>query len=110
MANLVKRQITAASVGASLGAGRVDEDSSNPLYNANGLWIAGKQGWYMDLPEVGERLLKSLELYDGSNVLLAYTQVPASHRSLQPRAGTLFLRSALAPIKNGQRKQGANTP
>lgn len=77
MANLVKRQITAASVGASLGAGRVDEDSSNPLYNANGLWIAGKQGWYMDLPEVGERLLKSLELYDGSNVLLAYTQVPA---------------------------------
>lgn len=77
MANLVKRQINAASAGASLEAGRIDEDSSNPLYDANGLWIAGKQGWYMDLPEVGERLLKSLDLYDSSNVLLAYTQVPA---------------------------------
>jgi type IV pilus assembly protein PilY1 len=34
-------------------------------------------GWYLDLPAVGERLLKPMEFYDGSNVLAVYSQVPA---------------------------------
>ncbi|WP_027016851.1 pilus assembly protein [Comamonas composti] len=34
-------------------------------------------GWYMDLPAIGERLLKPMEFYDGSNVLVVYSQVPA---------------------------------
>ncbi|MNY84097.1 Neisseria PilC protein [compost metagenome] len=36
-----------------------------------------KSGWYLDLPATGERLLKQMNLYDGSNILAAYTQVPA---------------------------------
>jgi len=35
------------------------------------------KGWYMDLPATGERLLKPMNLYDGSNILAIYTQVPA---------------------------------
>lgn len=35
------------------------------------------KGWYMDFPETGERLLKPLDLYDGSNILAVYSQVPA---------------------------------
>lgn len=34
-------------------------------------------GWYMDMPAVGERLLKPLEFFDGSNILVVYSQVPA---------------------------------
>ena len=31
----------------------------------------------MDFPETSERLLKPLDLYDGSNILAVYSQVPA---------------------------------
>lgn len=34
-------------------------------------------GWYLDLPETGERLLKPMSFYDGSNILAVYSQVPA---------------------------------
>ncbi|MDO5288921.1 MAG: PilC/PilY family type IV pilus protein [Pseudomonadota bacterium] len=34
-------------------------------------------GWYLDFPAVGERLLKAMEYYDGSNLLAVYSQVPA---------------------------------
>lgn len=34
-------------------------------------------GWYLDLPETGERLLKPMSLYDGTNILAVYTQIPA---------------------------------
>lgn len=40
-------------------------------------WGKGKQGWYLDLPTAGERLLKPMEFYDGSNILAVYSQVPA---------------------------------
>jgi len=39
-------------------------------------WATHK-GWYLDLPETGERLLKPMEFYDASNVLAVFTQVPA---------------------------------
>src|SRR2546427_11398413 len=32
-------------------------------------------GWYMDMPAIGERLLKPMEFYDGSNILVMYSQV-----------------------------------
>ncbi|NMM82093.1 pilus assembly protein PilC [Acidovorax sp. SRB_14] len=41
-------------------------------------------GWYMDLPAVGERLLKPLEFYDGSNILAMYSQVPAKGSDVDP--------------------------
>lgn len=41
-------------------------------------WREGnKKGWYLDLPETGERLLKNVDFYAGTNVLSVYTEVPA---------------------------------
>jgi len=41
-------------------------------------------GWYLDLPAVGERLLKPMEFYDGSNILVVYSQVPAKGSNVDP--------------------------
>ena len=41
-------------------------------------------GWYLDLPAVGERLLKPMEFYDGSNILAVYSQVPAKGSNVDP--------------------------
>ena len=41
-------------------------------------------GWYLDLPAVGERLLKPMDLYDGSNLLTVYSQVPAKGSDVDP--------------------------
>ncbi|RYH29182.1 MAG: hypothetical protein EON54_22735 [Alcaligenaceae bacterium] len=38
---------------------------------------ANFNGWYVDLPAVGQRLLKPMEFYDGSNILTVWPQVPA---------------------------------
>ena len=40
-----------------------------------------KKGWYMDLPEDGERVLAQTEFYDGGNILEIITEVPASGSS-----------------------------
>lgn len=45
---------------------------------------ANYNGWYLDLPAVGERLLKPLEFYDGSNILAMYSQVPAKGTDVDP--------------------------
>ncbi|RYH70411.1 MAG: pilus assembly protein PilC [Alcaligenaceae bacterium] len=45
-------------------------------------------GWYMDLPAVGERLLKPMEFYDGSNILAVYSQVPAKGSDVDPNIET----------------------
>ncbi len=39
-------------------------------------WTRHK-GWYMDLPLPGERLLRPMSFYDGSNLLAIYSQIPA---------------------------------
>lgn len=39
-------------------------------------WTVHK-GWYLDLPQTGERLLKPMGFYDGSNLLTVFSQVPA---------------------------------
>lgn len=46
-------------------------------------WLTNK-GWYLDLPGVGERLLKPLEFYDGSNLLTVWSQAPAKGNSSTP--------------------------
>ena len=38
---------------------------------------ANFNGWYLDLPAVGERLLKGMKFYDSSNLMTVYSQVPA---------------------------------
>ncbi|BEP92732.1 hypothetical protein GmRootA79_11160 [Acidovorax sp. A79] len=45
-------------------------------------------GWYMDLPQTRERLLKPIEFYDGSNLLTVFTQVPAKGSRLDPAVET----------------------
>lgn len=39
------------------------------------------KGWYLDLPGAGERLLRPMQFYDGSNILAIYTQSPAGTKS-----------------------------
>lgn len=41
-----------------------------------------KKGWYMDLPEEGERSLAPIDFYDGGNLLEIITEVPASGASI----------------------------
>ena len=48
-----------------------------------GTW-ANYNGWYLDLPAVGERLLKPMEFYDGSNILTMFSQVPAKGSNVDP--------------------------
>ncbi|MCZ2103457.1 MAG: PilC/PilY family type IV pilus protein [Comamonadaceae bacterium] len=45
---------------------------------------ANHNGWYLDLPAVGERLLKPIEFYDGTNILAVYSQVPARGSDVDP--------------------------
>ena len=35
------------------------------------------QGWYMDLPALGERLLRPMNFYSGSNLLAVFSDIPA---------------------------------
>ncbi len=39
------------------------------------------KGWYVDLPAPGERLLKPMQFYDGSNILAVYTESPAGTKN-----------------------------
>lgn len=64
-------EITLANSGTGTGFDSFGSISQNTLD-----WNQ-KNGWYMDLPAVGERLLKNMEFYDGSNILAVYSQVPA---------------------------------
>ena len=41
-------------------------------------------GWYIDLPAVGERLLKPMPYYDASNLLTVWSQVPAKGSDVDP--------------------------
>ena len=50
-------------------------------------WTA-KKGWYIDLPQTRERLLKPMEFYDSSNVMAVFSQVPAKGSLLDPVAET----------------------
>lgn len=78
-AKLAEQKITELSGGDK---GTVDaKDTSNDL--KKGTW-SSFNGWYMDLPAVGERLLKPMEFYDGSNILAAYSQVPAKGSDVDP--------------------------
>ena len=50
----------------------VEDKTTNGELN----WAVYK-GWYMDLTETSERLLKQMSYYDASNILAVFTQVPA---------------------------------
>ena len=67
---LAKRSVTHQTQG-TVGRGAWRVDSTTDLD-----WTRHK-GWYMDLPLPGERLLKPMSFYDGSNLLAIYSQIPA---------------------------------
>lgn len=77
-ANLVQRQIPVTSVFTRDGHQFWTIDASTTLD-----WTTNK-GWYMDLPETRERLLKPMEFYDSSNMLTVFSQVPAKGSLLDP--------------------------
>jgi type IV pilus assembly protein PilY1 len=39
------------------------------------------KGWYLDLPYKGERLLKPMQFFDGSNILAVYTESPSGTKN-----------------------------
>lgn len=73
-AGLIEQKITEITL-ANSGTGTGFESFGS--ISQNTLDWTQKNGWYMDLPAVGERLLKNMEFYDGSNILAIYSQVPA---------------------------------
>jgi len=78
-AKLAAQTITELSGGAF---GTVDV--SNVTNDLNkGTW-ANFNGWYLDFPAIGERLLKPIEFFDGSNILTVYSQVPAKGSDVDP--------------------------
>ncbi|RYF31801.1 MAG: pilus assembly protein PilY [Comamonadaceae bacterium] len=75
---LVQRQIPVGSVFTRDGHQFWTIDASTTLD-----WNTHK-GWYMDLPETRERLLKPMDFYDSSNMLSVFSQVPAKGSLLDP--------------------------
>lgn len=71
-AKLVKRSVTDSSSGEY---GTMDTIASSDVLNET-TWKE-KNGWYMDFPVIGERLLKNTSLYDNSNILTVFSQIPA---------------------------------
>ena len=76
-AKLAKRSVVEVNGGT---AGQIDATDTLD-------WVTNN-GWYMDFPAVGERQLKPIEMYDGSNILAVYSQVPAKGSNLNPNVET----------------------
>jgi len=75
--NLVEQTMVATSIaGAGASSGRTFWKMSQNPVNYTG--AGAKKGWYFTLPEPGERLLKPIAFYDGSNNLEVLSQIPAS--------------------------------
>ena len=53
------------------------------------------QGWYLDLPSVGERVLKPIDPFDGSNILTVYSQVPGRGSNVDPNIERCDISNAL---------------
>lgn len=64
-----------ASSGYTFWAVDDPEDSGSGTVKID--WDTHK-GWYMDLPLQGERLLKNMDFYQGTNILSIYSQIPAT--------------------------------
>lgn len=75
-AKLAKREFIEIDSGAYGAIKEVDVLSKATWANWN--------GWYLDLPAVGERLLKPFDFYDASNLLTVWSQVPAKGSNVDP--------------------------
>lgn len=81
-ANLVARAVPVSSVHTRDGNQFWTVDATTNID-----WATHK-GWYLDLPETRERLLKAMDFYDSSNVLSVFTQVPSKGSRLDPSVET----------------------
>lgn len=75
-AKLAQQKISEIDSGAFGTVDVVDDLKTSTWANYN--------GWYMDFPSVGERLLKPMQFFDGSNLLTVFSQVPAKGSDLNP--------------------------
>lgn len=75
-AKLAEQEFTEISGGDFATVDIVDELKKETWANFN--------GWYLDLPSVGERLLKPMDFYDASNLLTVWSQVPAKGSNVDP--------------------------
>lgn len=81
--SLVSRTYTATSVagtGSATGLQFWGQEQSSGSTNAPVEYAGSnaKRGWYFDLPESGERVLRSNEFYDGSRLIEIKSIIPAS--------------------------------
>lgn len=84
-ARLARRQVGPRQAGAA-GGDFWSVDSAAGTATPAVDW-SSQNGWYLDLPEPGERLLQTMRFYDGSNILAAFTEIPA--RSLDSTPGCM---------------------
>lgn len=68
---------TTAINGAGVSTGRTFWTVSQNTVNYDSTKANVNKGWYLHLPVTGERVLKSMSFYDGSNNLMVYSQVPS---------------------------------
>lgn len=72
---LAQQKITDSTVDPDFGTVDVVEELKADT------WVS-YHGWYLDFPAVGERLLKPMEFFDGTNLLAVYSQVPAQGKDV----------------------------
>ncbi|WP_157896598.1 pilus assembly protein [Acidovorax carolinensis] len=75
-APLAKQTITAVS-----GTMSVDDATVNATQELTKATWKDYKGWYLDLPFAGERLLKPMEFFDGSNILAVYSESPSGTKN-----------------------------
>ena len=73
---LQKQVVGASSTGSGTSTGQTFWNMSANDVNWN-----TQKGWYLNLPEGRERVLKAMPFFDGSNILTVFSQVPATGSS-----------------------------
>ena len=76
-ANLAQQQVSSLSADKGYATVRAVDESNN----LNTKTWEKFDGWYMDFPESGERLLKPMQFWDGSNILAVYSESPSGTKS-----------------------------
>ena len=76
---LTQQTVGAQQAGAGANVGRTFSTTSTANVN-----FSTQRGWYMDLPTIGERMLKPIGFFDGTNILTMYSQVPAKGSDVDP--------------------------
>src|SRR5690606_25008378 len=79
--------------------------SQNPVAYTGG---SARRGWFLHLPDTGERLLASPAFYDGSNILEVLSEVPGSgssvlEESCSPAASVPRLYRSFLNIMDGRK-------